>query len=168
MKLLITILLFCGSAFGQSFSATVTKILDGDTILVEHSDGNIDRVRMLGIDAPEVARSKRELAQPFAETCKKILSDLILGKTVMVLTDKRDGYGRNLARVIFGELDANLVMLTQGCAHIFYPNAIPTPELRGKYQGGFEYARRSKLGLFSQKRITTPAKWRARRHYRRK
>jgi endonuclease YncB( thermonuclease family) len=166
--LISTILLLAVCLSAQDFEGKVVAVTDADTISVTHSDGNIDRVRLIGLDAPEVAKSSKEISQPFGEKCKKILEDLILGKTVMVLTSKRDSYGRNLGRVIFGEIDTNLVMLTQGCAWIFYPSVIPTPELRAKYIAAFEYAQANKIGLFSQKRVQKPANWRKRRHYRKR
>ena len=47
----------------KSFSASVTRIVDGDTIVVTYG-GRADRVRVLGIDAPEKGRCYANQAQP--------------------------------------------------------------------------------------------------------
>ncbi len=168
-KTLLTILfLFCGSASAQpEFSVVVTRVLDGDSADFVHCDGNTDRIRLIATDAPEIARSSKEIPQPYGNICKTTLKTLIEGKTVIIAENaKRDNFGRVLGRILLGEIDVNLAMLSTGCGWLVYPKEVPI-ELRAKYQSAFEYARTNKIGLFSQKRITTPAKWRKRRHFRR-
>ncbi len=121
MKLLLTILLFCGSAFGQVFEARAVRATDGDTLEFKHSDGNADKCRLLGIDAPEMAKSSKEIDQPYAKKCRDILSNLITNQTITIETTRRDSYGRVLARALLDDLDLNLFMLKVGCAWSYYP-----------------------------------------------
>jgi endonuclease YncB( thermonuclease family) len=168
--LIVAALLCCNFAYAQtkSFEAEVTRVLDGDSLEFRHADGNLDRVRLLGLDAPEVAHNSKEISQPFGEECRLFLQNLIAGKTVTVETNRRDNYGRNLARILTnaGE-DVNLSILRQGCAWSYYPNGVPT-EFRLGYVDAFQKAQADKIGLFSSGRAVTPKVWRSRRHLKRK
>lgn len=80
----------------KSFSASVTRIVDGDTIVVTYG-GRTDRVRVLGIDAPEKGRCYANQATAEARR-------LAGGKQVRLVGDSsqaiRDRYGRLLAYVM--------------------------------------------------------------------
>ncbi len=98
-KLLVVLFLFFISvtiSAQSSFQAEVISVKDGDTIKIKHSDGNIDTVRLLGLDAPEVAHNSKEISQPYGDYCKSLLESLFLvNKSVSVETSHRDNYGRN-------------------------------------------------------------------------
>lgn len=166
MKTFILIILLSVSTAAQNFSGRVVAVSDSDTISVVHSDGNVDKVRILGIDAPEVAHNSKEISQPFAEKCRDTLKLLVGGKQVFVETERRDSYGRNLGRILYGDLDAGLFLTQAGCAWSYYPNGLPQ-ELREQYLTAFMTARANKVGLFAQKRPITPSVWRKRRHIKR-
>jgi len=166
MKIFLLIILLSISTFAQAFDAVVVKITDADTIDFKHSDGNRDRARLIGIDSPEVARSQKEIPQPYANVCRELLETLLKGKIVKIETTKRDGYGRNLARVILNDVDINLFILNQGCAHLYYPNGIDA-NLRASYENAFLAAKNARIGLFSRTRYVTPTVWRRKRHLKR-
>ena len=43
-----------GPSPGQaSYSAVVTRAVDGDTIVVQYTNGRTDKVRLIGVDTPE-------------------------------------------------------------------------------------------------------------------
>jgi endonuclease YncB( thermonuclease family) len=65
----------------------VTRVIDGNTIRVI-SYGTKTTVRLVGIDAPEVAHSKNTPGQPFSEAAAKHLAGLVLNKTVEILDTK--------------------------------------------------------------------------------
>jgi len=46
--------------FGVKYLVVVVDVVDGDTIDVRLPDGNIERVRMLGVDTPETAAEKNK------------------------------------------------------------------------------------------------------------
>ncbi len=87
----------------------VLDIVDGDTFIVAGAEGaeNV-RVRLLGIDAPELGRC-------YGEEAKKELARLIAGRSVVLVKDESgdDGYGRllryALVRSESPELDDTLV-----------------------------------------------------------
>jgi micrococcal nuclease len=95
----------------------VVFVCDGDTIILESGE----RIRYLGIDAPEVAHN-RVKADCFAERAKELNSDLVLHQQVSLQYDREvlDPHGRFLAYVLLPDgRCANLEMLRAGCAWVF-------------------------------------------------
>lgn len=79
--------------------ATVTAISDGDTIHVQ-LDGEDDRVRYIGIDAPEVAHNG-DPADPLGDEATRAKADLVDDERVCLERDvsDRDRFGRLLRYV---------------------------------------------------------------------
>ena len=84
---------------------TVTRVVDGDTIRVRLADGGEERVRLLGIDAPEVSTTRTgrpECGGRQARAAAQRLADR--SADVLLLPDAatggRDQYGRLLAYVV--------------------------------------------------------------------
>lgn len=105
-------------------TATVIKVYDGDTITVASrlpfTDDRKDTiwrfsVRLNGIDCPEI-RGKCETEKRVAQIGKSILSDKILGKTVLLENVELEKYGRLLATVNFEGLNLNEWMVEQRLA----------------------------------------------------
>lgn len=89
--------------------ATARKVVDGDTLVL--ADGT--RVRMVGLDAPELARDGAP-GQPFARDARAHLETLVglADARVLLAGDGRDRYGRMLAVVYsdrHGDLAAHLI-----------------------------------------------------------
>jgi micrococcal nuclease len=90
-------------------TGTVVSVHDGDSITVLAA-GNVQlKVRLDGIDAPE-------LKQSFSQQSKQALSDLVFGKTVNLLVTGKDRYRRTLAVVMARGLNVNREMVIQGLA----------------------------------------------------
>lgn len=96
----------------------VVGVSDGDTVTVLDESKTQHKIRLQGIDAPEKG-------QPFGQKAKEHMSDLVYRKEVRVEGDKRDRYGRTVAKVWVKPdecldcpqtLDAGLAMLTVGLA----------------------------------------------------
>lgn len=85
----LLLLLLCTPVFAQT--GKVVGISDGDTITVLSNRKQI-KVRMAGIDAPEIG-------QPFSHKAKKELASLIFNKQVKVEARKTDRYGRTIGDV---------------------------------------------------------------------
>jgi micrococcal nuclease len=107
----------------------VAYVYDGDTLRTD--DG--EKVRLLGINAPEVAHGD-EPGQPLGEEAGKRLRELVLGREVRLQTDEvhHDVYGRLLAHVYLRDgtwIDGLLVK--EGLAHVytFPPNFLHTAQL---------------------------------------
>ena len=79
----------------MSWEARVVDVADGDTITVEPAKGgNRVKVRLHGIDAPE-------LRQPYGQTAKSFVAEATLFKIVNVrpTPQRTDRYGRTVAVV---------------------------------------------------------------------
>lgn len=77
---------------GSVFGGRVVAVTDGDTIKVLDGTQEI-RVRLSGIDCPE-------LGQPFGKAAKQFASIAAFGKTVAVDVVELDRYGRTVGVVI--------------------------------------------------------------------
>ena len=97
----------------------VTQIIDGDTIVATGNDIMI-RVRLLLIDAPELAQEKDEEGQPYSQQAKKFLINLILNKTVDIKGNSLDKYNRLLGMVSLGDKNINLEIIKNGLAEVHY------------------------------------------------
>ena len=106
--LLLVCILFSNHAVAH-IDGVVQRVVDGDTIHVETVDGKKYKVRLLGIDAPE-------LLQPYGMASKKNLKDLIQGRNVKIITNKKDRYKRVLGKILLEKKDINLIMVRLGFA----------------------------------------------------
>ena len=88
-KAIILILLLATSANAEL--ATVTRVIDGDTLKVTLS-GKTESIRLYGIDAPE----KR---QAYGLSAKDFLEVMVEGKSVNITPLDTDRYGRTVAIV---------------------------------------------------------------------
>lgn len=83
-------------------SFKISNIVDGDTVDVNIRDGKFDytRIRLLGVDTPEVAFGKNE-EMYFGNEASAFVKQLAMGKEVIVIIDTlgdvRDRYNRLLA-----------------------------------------------------------------------
>lgn len=106
--------------------AAVLYVIDGDTIGVS-IDGTEERVRYIGIDAPEAAHDGGS-AECYADEATAANVALVEGKEVRLLRgrDDRDDYGRLLRHVYVGDTFVNETLVRQGAAIAF---AVP-PNVR--------------------------------------
>lgn len=97
----------------QSVAGTVQRVLDGDSVIVRASGRDIE-VRLGEIDTPEKG-------QPYAETSRKALQGMLLGKRVRLQVLDRDRYGRTVARVyrLPEELWINAELVRRGHAWVY-------------------------------------------------
>jgi micrococcal nuclease len=100
----------------RSDPVLVRAVLDGDTIDV----ATIGRVRLLGVDAPELGR-EYDTPAPFAREARERLASLVLKHWVLLEWDgpTRDVYNRHLAYVL-GEdgLFVNAALVREGLARV--------------------------------------------------
>ena len=93
-------------------SGRVIKVHDGDTVTFLSSAGQEIKVRLAGIDAPE-------LDQAFGVDSRKLLSDLIYQEEVILHTIDQDKYGRHVAWIFIEEEPINETMIARGGAWVF-------------------------------------------------
>lgn len=86
---------------GTIFPAVlVISVVDGDTLHVRYDDARQEKVRIIGIDSPELARDGQP-AEYYAEQARDYVTVLLLDKTVYLEQDHSDTdrYGRQLRYV---------------------------------------------------------------------
>ena len=109
----------------RTFTGTVTKISDGDTIHITTPEQTKLKVRLYGIDAPETPKINRQTGhvhqpgQPFGEESWKALKDKIMGKQVKLEILDIDKYRRMVGMVWLNERNINLEMVREGYAEAF-------------------------------------------------
>ena len=91
----------------ERFSGKVVRVSDGDTCDVEVGPGKTVRVRIYGIDAPE-------LSQDFGREARKYLDQRIFRETVTVEKFYDDQYGRCVGRILLNGQDLALELLREG------------------------------------------------------
>jgi len=96
----------------------VVRVSDGDTINAE-SDENKIKVRLVGIDAPETKKGKRNPGQPYSQRAKSFLASMVLNKKVVIKDYGEDRYGRILGVVYLDNTDVNLEMIKAGLAEVY-------------------------------------------------
>jgi micrococcal nuclease len=93
-------------------AATVVHVIDGDTIVITIG-GREERVRYIGIDAPELARVAEGVpAECGAETARDANAAMVTGRDVRLERDEsdRDRFGR-LLRHVWVEADGEWVLV---------------------------------------------------------
>jgi endonuclease YncB( thermonuclease family) len=100
----------------ERYAATVSEVVDGDTVDAQLTGGPMLRVRLIGIDAPEAGDCG-------ADAARAVLSQLVLGRSVSLVSDPtqpaQDSFGRSLFYVDRDDgVDAGLEMLRSGWAEV--------------------------------------------------
>ncbi len=96
-------------------TATVTKVVDGDTIDVAH-DGETRRVRLLNVDTPETVDPDGPVECLGPEASDYLRARLPVGTEVRLEHDveEQDGYGRELAAVYLADELINASIAREG------------------------------------------------------
>lgn len=150
------------SADTSALTATLIRVVDGDTITVTPSAdfpatndaGTEHTIRMLGIDTPELNKMSSDPAECGAEAASNHLEDLLsvngasaqLSVTFDARADHVDRYGRSLAYIELAGSDINLAMVTDGFAEAWYPWGEPEPERFSDYDAAHSAAVQNNVG----------------------
>jgi len=106
---------------GERLKGTVTVVYDGDTVRVRLAGQKDERVRLIGVDTPELDDA-REQVRLMAFLAKRYTFSRLYQSTVELLPgpEKRDVYGRFLAyiRTADGEM-FNETLVREGYAHAY-------------------------------------------------
>ncbi len=136
------------------FNATVTSILDGDTVDVAGPSG-VARIRLAGIDAPEHDQS-------YGPESTQHLTSLLSTKTVSLDCEDKTSYGRLICKILLpsGE-DICLDQVKAGMAwHYKQYQDEQSPEDRLAYAAAECAAMKAKLGLWSNAHPMQPQDFR--------
>lgn len=126
----------------------VRRAIDGDTLEL---DGG-ERVRLIGVDAPEDQRW-RNFVEPYGAEATIYMRRLVSGRRVRLEYDaeRRDDYGRTLAYVFLEDgLHANAALIREGLARArrYGKNGARLAELRSAEND----ARSTGKGIWSKKK----------------
>ena len=150
VRTLLTVAALLGLGAGpvETLHVRVVGVHDGDTLTALTDDKRELKVRLHGIDAPE-------LGQPFGQASKRALSDLVFGKQVTLHTTGTDRYGRTLARVTVGDIEVEAQIIVTGHAW-HYTKYDHTAALEAAERN----ARAARRGLWADAEPVPPWEWR--------
>lgn len=135
-------------------NTTGVRVIDGDTVEVIQQSGQSERVRLLGIDAPE---SKQEYG---AESTSE-LAQCVNNAIVTIEWTERDRYDRLLGKVVANSVDCNLNQLQKGAAwHYKEYQSSQTPYDRIEYANAEIVARLNGRGLWANRYPIKPSDYR--------
>jgi micrococcal nuclease len=129
----------------QAWQGVVTHVSDGDTVWVQPlQGGEAYKVRLLGIDAPEIC-------QPWGPQARQALTEVLQGQVVDVQGRARDMYGRLLAQLSRQGQDVGAWMVAQG-----YAWSYGYQRRAGGYDALQAMAQSQHLGLFADAQALQP------------
>lgn len=153
--LFFSLLLFPGhilkSNSGQEVYLQVTKVVDGDTFWVDNGTETGEKIRLIGIDAPESRKTGKKETGLFGKESKEFLIKLIGEKKVRLVYDigRKDRYGRTLAYVYLENgVFVNEELLRRGYA--FVMTIAPNVKFADLFVKVQEEARENKRGLWAE------------------
>ena len=132
-------------AFAETISGTVTKIIDGDTLVVRDAAKKRYTVRLAEIDAPE-------RKQPFYAEASRSLAELCYRQEAKVEWSERDARKRYIGYVTCAGKDANAEQLKRGMAWASPRATKPTSALYELET----YARLRRIGLWADDNALAP------------
>jgi micrococcal nuclease len=128
---------------------TLVEVVDGDTIWVRMPDGSEEKVRYIGIDAPEVPHES-SAGEYLGEEATAHNTELLASSPLRLETDveQRDEFGRLLAYVWAGGVFVNERMVLDGYAwaHNYPPNLTRQDELWAAH----DQARAAGVGVWGE------------------
>lgn len=135
---------------GPVIIAQSVRVIDGDTVEVIPMTGKSERIRLLGIDAPEAK-------QDYGTQSTQALQQCVERANVSIEWTERDRYDRLLGKVIANGKDCNLNQVVQGAAwHYKYYQAGQLAYDRFAYANAEVLARSQQQGLWASDNLTAP------------
>lgn len=140
----------------------VTKVWDGDTVVVQPASGERSYTcRLYGIDAPETPK-KGVPGQPYGQASSVELRRMALGREVAVEFTGEQSHGRQVGIILLNGRDLNQEMVRRGYAwayvrHLRRPHA-------STYLAAEQEARQARRGLWRDRNPMPP--WEFRRKLR--
>jgi micrococcal nuclease len=117
----------------------VQKVVDGDTIVLETGQ----RIRLLGVDAPEIDRC-------YGKEATEALKTLVLERPVRIAEGKPDAYGRTMALVYLNKTLVNTEVIRLGFARPDYTKN----SQKDAFIAAYNEAKENNLGINSVCKIT--------------
>jgi micrococcal nuclease len=121
----------------STFEARVTRVIDGDTLVVENVSGEAETIRLVGVDAPETdgqnspgefegvpdTAGANACLDRMATDATEFLERRTAGERVTIVVDaqgdRRGSYGRLLAYVVVDGFNSNYALVQTGNARVY-------------------------------------------------
>ena len=145
--LVVAGLLLALPAVAAELSGIVTEVHDGDSLTLVSGQATY-RIRLNDIDAPELRQESRDSRLSLVEICGT--------KQATAEVKGKDRYGRTLAVITCGGVNANAEQVRLGWAWVYVRFAPKDSFLHGFQQE----ARRAKRGLWADAEAIPPWEWR--------
>ena len=145
----------------RSVLATVERVADGDTLMATSENSTRLRIRLLGIDAPEIPHRGKP-GQTYGVEARHHLLRLVLNRVVRIELFGSDAYRRLLAVIWHDGANVNVEMVRGGFAEVYrgarcqaYCRELADAERR---------AQGERAGIWAQEQYESPAAYRRRVH----
>lgn len=148
-QMLFIIIIISDAFAGKTFSASVLKVIDGDSLLVATAQDTIE-VRLYGVDCPEYDQS-------FSREAKSFVEKSVLGKKVKIEPAYHDSYGRLVAVVVQGKKVLNKDLVQAGLAWVSPKYCKKT--FCSSWKEGEHIAHKEKRGLWHDEHPEPPWRW---------
>lgn len=148
---------------GTTWTVTITRVIDGDTVEARFPNGETDTLRLLGVDTPEPNYSRvspnefdgipnntagRDHLLHWAERATNYTTVRLAGETVRIevdpAADRRGGYGRLLVYLYLDDQNFNKQLLTNGYARLYESSF----SLRAEFETTERTAQANNVGLW--------------------
>jgi endonuclease YncB( thermonuclease family) len=137
----------------------VERVSDGDTLVALADNATKLRIRLLGIDAPEIPHGSKP-GQPLGDEARLHLERLVSQRAVRIESFGPDIYKRLLAVIWVGATNVNIEMVRAGLAEI-YKGARCQAYCR-ELKDAETKAQRERAGMWALERYESPAAYRKR------
>ena len=137
-----------GNLRAETISCRVVEIHDGDTITVLSPGGARIKIRLDGIDAPE-------LDQSFGPQAKQALSGMVFGRIIALQISGTDRYKRMLATAYVDKSNVNLSLVFYGFAWHYAEYSKDRSLANAQVR-----AQTAQSGLWQETNPTSPWEWR--------
>ncbi len=149
---------------GQAWTVTVTRVIDGDTVEVRFPNGQVDTLRLLGVDTPETTLSRVDSAEfegipnttegrdhlyEWGQNATNYTNETLSGETVRIAVDpqadRRGTFGRLLVYIYHDGENFNERLLSEGYARLYESSF----SKRGAFETAEANARANDTGLWN-------------------
>lgn len=142
------------TAHAEVISGRVVAISDGNTLMLLDVTNRRHKIRLAGIDAPE-------LTQDFGQKARTNLSALAFNQQAEADCREFDRHQRELCIVTVNGKDIGLEQVRNGMAWLYPKYAVDqTPQGRADYEQAEFRAKIHRFGLWNSKNPTPPWDWR--------
>ena len=142
----------------RCYQGRVIKVYDGDTVLFEDIKSKSYKVRLFGIDAPEIDQKSFEGIK-IGEMAKRYLSQMIKNDARVCLSGK-DFYQRFLGELYIGKLNLNLKLLQSGHVLVYPRTVFSSYEQKSSYERSAFQAIMKRNGIWKTKGFSHPQHFR--------